>query len=92
MAWSVSPYLHTRPWASQSLHSQQSILGFTVCMEVQHCSNPTRTSGRCLFPSFFLQKVVVMETVCLADVCLCSVFTGSDTAELKTSSNITQYI
>lgn len=28
-----------------------------------------------------------METVCLADVCF--VFTGSDTAELKASSNVT---
>jgi hypothetical protein len=37
-----------------------------------------------------LQKAVVMETVCLADVCF--VFTGSDTMELKAGSNITQYI
>ena len=37
-----------------------------------------------------LPKVVVMETVCLADVGF--VFTGSVTAELKTGSNITQCI
>lgn len=33
-----------------------------------------------------LQKAVVMETVCLADEGF--VFTGSDTAELKTGSNV----
>lgn len=68
-------------------------LGFSLCKSSASFEPYQNLWKVSVFPCCFpcrLQEAVVMETVRLTDVCC--VFTGSDTAELKAGSNVTQYV